>query len=331
MTVPTSTLGSCQLEVSRIGLGCVTFGREIDERESFRILDYAFERGITLLDTAESYGGGQAREYRKRQLGVDDVRETTGEMHSSERIIGRWLASSGVRKNLILQTKVTTNFSSAHVAAALDRSLERLQTDCVDIYLCHAYDPCTPLDVAVAAMSDVVRNSKARVIGCSNFTTDQIKYALDIARGSSLPRFEVVQPIYNLIHREIEEDLLPLCEEEAIAPITYSPLGAGFLTGKYKAGMPSPTGSRFNVIPDHENDYFSDRNFRLVEILRNISKATGMSMARLAMSWVFSNPSIKSVLIGATKREHIDNAISSLERLPGPLLDQLRRLSSLGS
>jgi len=161
-------LGRTGISIPRIGLGCATFGREIDEDASFAIMDYAAEHGITLFDTAEAYGGGQAREYRRTKLGVDDQREVNGEMHSSEKIIGRWLRSRGCRQDIILVTKVTTNFTTAHVREAPDASLERLQTDFVDVYLFHQFDPKTPAEDGVAALNEVAQSDKARAVGCSN-------------------------------------------------------------------------------------------------------------------------------------------------------------------
>ena len=140
------------LEVSRIGLGCVTFGREIDEAQSFRVLDYAFEHGINLLDTAEGYGGGQAQAYR-RSRGIVEPAEPAAEMHSSEKIIGRWLKSNGLRSQVVLQTKIARNFTRQHLPDALDASLERLQTGYVEIYLFHSYDPGTPMEEAMTAMT----------------------------------------------------------------------------------------------------------------------------------------------------------------------------------
>jgi len=309
--------------VSRIGLGCSNFGREIDEQQSFRILDYAFERGITFFDTAESYGGGQAREHRKQQFGVDDVRETTGEMHSSEKVLGRWLRSRGVCKEVTIQTKVTSDFSCSHVAQALDDSLDRLGIDCVDIYLLHKYDAESPLEEAVIAMDAVRRSGRTLVVGCSNFNAEQLRAAIALSSKSGLVRFEVIQPVYNLVHREIEDDLLPFCQEEHLVVTTYRPLGAGFLTGKYRQDSPVPRGSRFDVIPAHTNVYFSEKNFQIVESLRALSESTGISMARLAMGWVFSNTAIQSVLVGATTTTQIDNAIESCSGLPQALLEEM--------
>src|SRR5215831_3313045 len=149
-------LGKSGIRASRIGLGCATFGREIPEEAAFRIMDYAVKRNITFFDTAEGYGGGQARQYRKELLGVEDEREVSGEMHSSEKIIGRWLRATGMRNRIVLLTKVTTNFTRQHVREALHASLERLQTDAVDLYLYHSYDPNTPVQESAAAMADAL-------------------------------------------------------------------------------------------------------------------------------------------------------------------------------
>src|SRR5262245_61449379 len=135
MTMEQRTLGKSGIRAGRLGLGCTTFGREISEDTAFRIMDHAIEHGITLFDTAEGYGGGQARLYRKNQLGVEDEREVSGEMHSSEKIVGRWMRARGARKNVVLLTKVSTNFSRQHVREALSASLDRLQTHVVDLYL----------------------------------------------------------------------------------------------------------------------------------------------------------------------------------------------------
>lgn len=310
----TTRVGRAQLEVSRIGLGCVTFGREIDENTSFRVMDFAFEKGINLFDTAESYGGAEAQNYRRNVLGVEDVREMSGESHSSEKIIGRWLKARGVRKEIVLQTKITTNFKTAHVAQAVDDSLDRLQTDMIDIYLFHTFDTQTPLVESLEAMAQCIRRGKIRSMGCSNFTANQLMSALDVSQQSSLLRLEVIQPVYNLAARDIENDLLRLCRKEQVAVITYSPLGAGFLSGKYTRDRSSfPKRSRFDVIPSHADDYFSERSFRIVEQLRKKSSTTGIPMVRLAMAWVLRNPDLTSVLVGAREASHLENALLAMD------------------
>ncbi len=307
-------LGRSSIEVSRLGLGCATFGREIDEASSFRIMDAAWERGITLFDTAESYGGGQARQYRRDWLGVDDVREVSGEMHSSERILGRWLKSRGVRSKVTIQTKVAANKSESQVREALESSLHRLQTDYIDLYLFHKYDPNVPLEEGLAALDQGEKSGKIRCSGCSNFSADQLSAALGLHREKGLPRLEVIQPIYNLACREIEDDLLPLCRQQKIGVVTYSPLGAGFLAGKYTTDHSRiPKGTRFDVIPGHVDIYFHERSFRVVERLRQKSARTALSMVQLAMGWVLHREGVDAVLVGARNLGHLENALRAMQ------------------
>ena len=307
-------LGRTGIEVSRLGLGCATFGREINEATSFQIMDAALEKGINLFDTAEAYGGGQARRYRCNQLGINDVREVGGEMHSSERILGRWLESRGVRSRIIVQTKVSTNGTESGVRDSLDASLQRLQVDHLDIYLFHNYDPQIPLEDGLAAFDQGICCGKIRFGGCSNFSADQLFSGLELNRNNGLPRLEVVQPIYNMVCRKIEESLLPLCQQEEVGVVTYSPLGAGFLAGKYSLDQGGiPKGTRFDVIPGHVDTYFHERSFRIVEQLRDKSEQTGISMVQLAMGWVLQRPDISSVLIGARNEGHLRNALTAME------------------
>ena len=199
-------LGTTGIRASRLGLGCATFGREITQEDAFRIMDAAVERGITLFDTAEAYGGGQAREYRKKYLGVDDQREVSGEMHSSERIVGRWLQSTGMRNRIVLLTKVTTDFSRHHVGEAIAGSLERLQTEFVDLYLYHQFDANTPVEEAAEAASAVQRMGLARAVGCSNYTAPQLRDALMASAARLLTPFQVIESNYNLAVRDIETE-----------------------------------------------------------------------------------------------------------------------------
>jgi aryl-alcohol dehydrogenase-like predicted oxidoreductase len=305
-------LGKTDIQVSRLGLGCVTFGREIDEATSSRLMGSALDLGITLIDTAEAYGGGQARQYRRNTLGVDDVREASSEMHSSEKIIGRWLKSSGNRSRVVLQTKVTTNFTRQHLQEAIDASLGRLQTDWIDLYLFHSFDAKTPLEEGLEALTRAVEQGKVRVAGCSNFSATQVREGLAISSSRGLQRLEEVQPPYSLVERSIESDLLPLCAQEQIAVVSYSPLGAGFLSGKYERSS-IPKGSRFDVIPGHADIYFTDQKFAIVERLRQKSDETGQSLVQLAMGWVLKKPGITSVLVGASRAGHLENAIEALE------------------
>ena len=282
------TLGRTDLKVSSIGLGGVTFGREIDRDASFAVLDHACARGINLLDTAEAYGEGV-----------------------SEQILGQWLAQCGLRNRLVVMTKLLPPLTAAHIVAATEASLRRLRMECVDILMLHQWDAATPLEETLPALDRLVRDGKARYVGCSNFAAAQLRAALAIQKAQRLARMEAVEPIYNLVHRGIESDLLPLCSQEQIGVITYSPLGAGFLTGKYTPDGPVPTGSRFAIKPGHQPIYFSERGFAILADLRAQSERTGRSMIELALGWVFRQPGITSVLIGARHAGHIDQAFAA--------------------
>jgi aryl-alcohol dehydrogenase-like predicted oxidoreductase len=163
-------LGKTTTKVSPIGLGCATFGREIDQDTSFRLMDYAIEKGINFFDTAETYGGGESREYRWRLWNRDDIREMSDELHSSEKIIGRWLRARGCRNDIVLETKVHSNFTHDHVIQALDESLERLQTNMIDSYLFHVFDQKTQLEESLEGMSTALRSGRICAAGCSNFS-----------------------------------------------------------------------------------------------------------------------------------------------------------------
>lgn len=306
-------LGQSAIRVRRIGLGCATFGREIDEETAFRIMDFAMESGITLFDTAEAYGGGQSRESRRQYLGVADEREVSGEMHSSEKIIGKWLESRCVRKEVVLLTKVFANFTRAHVKEALEASLQRLRSGCVDVYMFHKFDAATALDESVAAMDEAVKSGGARAAGCSNFTAPQLRATVEACRVGGFHCIDAIESNYNLAAPGIAQDLVPLCVRENIGVITYSPLSAGFLTGKYTGDRAAfPKGSRFDVVPGHADVYFSERNFRIVELLRAMAARVGVPAVRLAMGWVFQNHAVTSVLVGARTIGHLENALAAL-------------------
>lgn len=307
-------VGRSDVFISRLGLGCVTFGREIDEAESFWLLDQAVDGGITLLDTAEGYGGGNAQLYREKTLGVVDVREKSGEMHSSEKIIGRWLRSRRGREQVVIQTKISSGYRKEAIRRAIDDSLTRLQTEWIDLYLLHEFEVSAPLDAAIEALDRAVQAGKIRAFGCSNFTAAQLRAALNVSQARELRRFEVNQPVYNLVAREIEEELLPLCAQQQIGVITYSPLAAGFLSGKYTPDRQTiPQGSRFDVIPGHADLYFHEAAFRTLERLRELAADTGLPMARLALSWALKHQAVTSVLIGATTPMHIVNGLEALQ------------------
>lgn len=306
-------LGRTDTSISFIGLGCVTFGREIDEDASVAILDDAVERGIDWLDTAEAYGGGNARTYRRDVLKVDDVRETSDIMGSSEIIIGKWMKARGCRDDVVICSKVSSGNRPENIARALRVSLERLQVDCVDIYELHSPDETVLITESLAALDEEVRAGRIGTVGCSNFNAAQLREALDASAREGYARFEVVQPPYNLADPGAQDELFPLCRREEVGITSYSPLAAGFLAGKYTPDRNAfPQGSRFDVIPGHADIYFNDRNFRNVERLRALADTRGLPMVRVAMAWSMGHPDITSVLVGARHAGHLDNAFDAL-------------------
>lgn len=316
----TAPLGKSSLQIPRIALGSSNFGREIDEKTCREILDYARDQGINLIDSSEAYGGGNAKLGRKIAYGIDDTREVSDEMHSSEKIIGRWLKERQCRDQFTLCTKFNTGGKPEQVKTSLTDSLERLQTDHVEIYMLHCWFKDVPIGETLGALSDEVRAGRIRTIGCSNLTAEQLREAQQATISLGLEPISAIEPAFNLADSNIRHDLLPFCQKKQISTITYSPLAAGFLTGKYPPGGSIPKGTRFDVAPAHGNIYFTDRNFKIVANLKALSEETGEPMTRLAMAWVFQNSGVSSILIGARKFSHIDNA---LEAMGNPVAPEL--------
>ncbi len=281
-------LGRTDLNVSSIGLGCVTFSRESDEATSFAMMDHAIERGINLFDTAEAYNKG-----------------------GSETVVGHWLKASGKRNKIVLATKLIPPLTSERVPAAAEASLRRLQTDVIDLYQIHAFDKNTPIEETLDALGKLVQAGKVRYLGCSNFAAWQLCKALWKADVHGWPRLESVQPNYNLAVRNIEAELLPLCADQEVGVITYSPLGAGFLTGKYSKSWTAPPGSRFDRIPDHWEIYENATSMARMENLRAKAQETGISMIHLALAWVIGQPGVTSVLIGSRDIAQVDQAFEA--------------------
>lgn len=281
-------LGRSELQVSSIGLGCVTFGREIDEAASFAVMDRAREHGINLFDTAEAYAEGK-----------------------SEEVVGRWLKDRGAREQVVLCTKVSGHLTRERILASAQASLRRLQTDRVDLFQLHRFDPDVPLEEMLEALDQVVVRGWARYVGCSNYAAWQLCKALWLQDKQGWARMESVQPNYNLVERGIEQELLPLCADQQIGVISYSPLGAGFLTGKYREGGAVPAGSRFDVKPGHQNIYFTQRGWQVVEGVRAKAEALGIPMPLLSLAWVIGQPGITCVLIGARTPQQVDQAFAA--------------------
>ena len=283
-------LGKTDLEVSSIGMGCVTFGREIDRATSFEVLDHAVESGITLYDTAEGYAAG-----------------------ASETVLGEWMADRGTRDKIVLATKVSGMLTKERVVTSAEASLQRLQTDCIDLFQLHIWDDATPLEETLEGLGALVQQGKVRYVGCSNFMAWQLAKSLLMSERGAV-RMESVQPPYNLVQREIEADLLPLCADQQVGFVSYSPLAAGFLTGKYRRGQEVPQGTRFDVIPGHQPIYFTDHGYAVLDAVERLSTESGHSMIQLSLAWTLRQPGVTSVLIGARSTSHIDQALTA-ERL----------------
>ncbi|GAB4320577.1 MAG: aldo/keto reductase [Dehalococcoidia bacterium] len=315
-------LGRTGLWVSRICLGTMTFGLQCDEETSFRILDRASDGGVTFLDTADVYPiGGTA--------------ETVGR---TEEVLGKWLR--GRRHRFIVATKCFGRMgpnrwdqgnSRKHILDAIDGSLRRLGTDYVDLYQLHGPDPSTPIDETLRALEDVVRSGRARYVGCSNFMAYQVARAIGRSEALGVVRFDSVQPRYNLLFREIERELLPLCQEEGIGVIPYNPLAGGLLTGKHNPEAGPEEGSRFTLGTAAERyraRYWHEREFETVEAIRPLAREAGMTMAQMAVAWVLANPAITAPIVGASRPEQLDDTLAAAEMpLPAELKHRLDELT----
>jgi aryl-alcohol dehydrogenase-like predicted oxidoreductase len=300
-------LGRTGLQVSRLCLGTMTFGLQRDEPTAVAILDRAAEGGIDFLDTSDAY-----------PLGGDLT--TRG---VTEEILGRWLR--GKRDRFIVATKCfaptgpapfDAGNSRKHILAAVDASLRRLQTDYIDLYQLHGYDPETPIDETLGALDDLVHQGKVRYVGCSNFLTYQLVRAIGRSETLHLARFDSVQPRYNLLFRQIEREMLPFCGEEGIGVIPYNPIAGGLLSGKHSRTAPPPEGTRFTLgsaAEAYQDRYWHDREFDTVEVLRQLAQEAGVSLVTLSVAWVLANRTITAPIIGASRPEQLDSSLASAE------------------
>ena len=301
-------LGRTGLSVSRFCLGTMTFGLQCDEATSVAILDRAAAGGITFLDTSDVYplGGG-----------LDTVGRT-------EEILGRWL--TGRRHEFVVATKCfgamsarpfDRGLSRKHILDAIEGSLRRLRTDYVDLYQCHHPDDETPIDETLRAFDDVVRAGKVRYIGTSNFPAYRIARAVGRSEVLGVARFDSAQPRYNLLFRQIERDILPLCLEEGIGVIPYNPLAGGFLSGKHRRQSGPTPGTRFtlgNAARRYQDRYWHEREFETVEALRPLAAEAGMSLTRMAVAWVLAHPAVTAPIIGASRPEQLDDVLPAAEK-----------------
>jgi aryl-alcohol dehydrogenase-like predicted oxidoreductase len=292
------TLGGSGTAVSTLALGTMTFGRETEEEGSHEQLDLFVEAGGTLVDTADVYAGG-----------------------ASEEIVGRWFDDrpSDLTDRVVLATKARfpmgedrndAGLSRRHLARALDASLTRLRVDCVDLYQVHAWDPLTPVEETLGFFDDAVRAGKVRYAGLSNYAGWQVQKAIDVAEQRHLPRPVTLQPQYNLLSREIEWEIVPACLANGLGLLPWSPLGGGWLTGKYTREQRPEGATRLGEDPGRGVEAYdkrsaSERTWAVVDAVRAAAESAGRSMAEVALAWVHDRPGVSSVILGARTTDQL--------------------------
>lgn len=286
-------LGRTGLLVSPISLGTMTFGNEADEATSRRIMDYAFEQGINFFDAAHNYNLG-----------------------TTEEIVGRWIGSR--RSEIILTSKIffpsgggrnDEGISRRNILRACETSLKRLKTDYIDLLYLHHWDEHVPIEDSLAALHTLVEQGKAHYVGLSNFAAWQAMKAISEARYRGYPPIAVMQPMYSLVKRQAEVEILPLAEHERIGVVPYNAMGAGLLTGKYAAGA---TG-RLTETEMYRQRYMNPVYGEIAERFVNYARLRDMSPAALAVAWVMAHPQVSSALVGARSIEQLQETLTCLD------------------
>ncbi|MGD2186283.1 MAG: aldo/keto reductase [Desulfobacterales bacterium] len=309
-------LGNSELEVAPLAFGGNVFGWTVDEPTSFALLDAFAEAGFNLIDTADMYS-----------TWVDG--NSGGE---SETIIGKWLKRSGKRAKVVIATKVgkemgpnKNGLSKAYILQAVEDSLRRLQTDYIDLYQSHADDPETPLEETLEAYGQLIKQGKIRAIGASNFSAARLAESLKVSEQTGYPRYESLQPQYNLYDRaDYEKELEPLCRQKGLGVISYFSLASGFLTGKYRSKADLSKRARGNFV----EKYLNERGFRIVEALNRMAQQHNMTPAQIALSWLISQPTITAPIASATNLDQLKELIeaATIELNPSAI-DQLNQAS----
>lgn len=271
--------------ISRIGLGCVTFGREIDRKASFAMMDYAFDRGITFFDTAAAYGLG-----------------------ASETIVGEWLYSNqSAQDAILLATKILPPYTAEVINTAIDQSLQRLNTKSIDLLYLHSWHDTVKSKAVLKALNEWVKDGKIKSLGASNFNGEQLAKVIQLQKENGFEQFRFAQNNNNLAVSDISPELRANCVEQGVNIVSYSPLGAGFLTGKHKDGIQS--GTRFALLPAHQDIYFQEKAYHRLAKLHIVAAQTGYSPIMLALAWAMHQKEVASVLIGGRTVAHIDQAL----------------------
>ena len=289
-------LGGTGLKVSAICLGTMTYGSQVTEQDSINLIEHAMAAGVNFFDTADAYIQGK-----------------------SEEVVGKALRK--VRESVVLATKVAhksgtavtdSGLSRKHLMKGIEDSLRRLGTDYVDIYYMHFPDNDTPIEETLRALDDMVHQGKARYIACSNFHAWELCKALWVSDQRNLARFDCIQSPYNLLTRDIEYELLPLCASEGVGVTVYNPLAAGMLTGKYDPNKPPTPGSRFLEKGYHDR-YWSETNFKAISDIDKIAGQNSRSMAQFALAWILNNPTITAAICSATSIKQLDENLGAVE------------------
>jgi len=292
------SLGRCGLKVSRLCLGTMTFGEQADEAASLRMVRCALDAGINFFDTADMYASG-----------------------TSEEILGRALRAHGVKRgDVVLATKVFNptgpgpndrGLSRRRILQAIDDSLRRLQVDYVDLYQLHQPDYTTPLEETLGAMDHLVRAGKVRYVGVSNYAAWQICQALWLCDRRNWSPIVSVQPMYNLLARGIEQELLPFCREFGLAVLVYNPLAGGLLTGKHHKDQPPARGTRFDLKAMYRDRYWHARLFDATERLAAIAHAAGLSLVELSLLWLLAQQDVTCLILGASSLQQLEENLAA--------------------
>lgn len=297
MTDEYVSFGRCGMKVSPLCMGTMTFGGQADEQESCAMVDCCLDEGINFFDTADMYNDG-----------------------ASEVILGR--ALKGKRDDVIVATKVFNpmgpgpndrGLSRKRILKAMDDSLRRLKMDYVDLYQLHQPDVTVPLEETLAAMDQLVREGKTRYVGISNYAAWQICQALWLCHDMQLAPVVSVQPMYNLLARGIEQELLPFCREFGLATMAYNPLAGGLLTGKHAKGKPPKKNTRFGLKEMYRDRYWHDRLFDATQQLGNVAQQAGLSLIELSLQWVLAQPDITCLILGASSLRQLKQNLSACE------------------
>jgi aryl-alcohol dehydrogenase-like predicted oxidoreductase len=312
------TLGRSGCAVSTFALGTMTFGAETDEAGAHEQLDTFVEAGGTLVDTADVYSAGASEEYVGRWLANRPADVTGGVVLASK---GRFPMGSGPND---------VGLSRRHLQRALEASLRRLRVDSIDLYQVHSWDPITPLEETLRALDDMVRAGKIRYIGLSNFTGWQVQKAVALAAAAGLEVPVTLQPQYNMLVREIEWEIVPSCMDAGLGLLPWSPLGGGWLTGKYRRDSAPVGATRLGDNPDRGVEAYDrrsaqDRTWAVVDAVKQVADARGTGMAQVALAWLADRPAVTSVILGARTtgqlRDNLGAAGQHLTRAETDVLD----------